>query len=581
MQLQFSNGFIDISENQEVNLSSTTFRFNGIRDSFTTDFTIPKTTNNVRILGAYGLLDRTTQFEAPVDALLISNGEYIEVEVEVTKVTDTDITLCCFEKMWTNEFNDVNIRSFLSDSQSTIFEWNKDSRSKYPVYFRKYNYGMNYNSNYAQYHPSVLLNRIIDRINLNSQHHLPFISQNIYTIATNKYVCPINRIQAFETNSTTLEDGVFNLYGGQHITNDMSWSKEKYITFNRRCSFNLRLYVVWDRSNNMYQDHDLILQKNGSNFYYFTFSSGSNPAQYVVFDLNNINVSFGDYISFIMDDPDAYRHISIVGKIEYVGDYEINDDDYSIELEYISRRPHLWGKNSDYSDDFEEFDGGIKTLRERDVYTFRVVTESLSFAYFGLFNNIPDMSVKDFVTMLCWLTGLKPKIMGNSVQLLQPNNTKEISGYVTEKSPISEFFGQNNFIKYENDRELVSTITNRWLEKEKNLVELKLYDPDVEDQYNLICYQYSNPSYDDGDYSVDYEQTGFCLGDGWWSGTLSKVEISNFNLNTISRIMECTIVTKDNVKDCDYVVLDGRTYMVISMDVDIENKLTTVKTILI
>lgn len=566
MQLQFSNGFIDIGENQEVNLSSTTFRFNGIRDSFTTDFTIPKTTNNVRILGTYGLLDRTTQFEAPVDALLISNGEYIEVEVEVTKVTDTDITLCCFERMWTNEFNDVNIRSFLSDSQSTIFEWNKDSRSKYPIYFRKYNYGMNYNSNYAQYHPSVLLNRIIDRINLNSQHHLPLVSQNIYAIATNKYVSPHNTIQVIEGKLS--DGGILNLRGGQHITNDLDFSGQDYITYNRYCYCKMKIWIYWRKRSTVMQDQELVLNLNGSPFYHFpidiSIAHDDNVQEYT---LDNLNFNSGSWISFSTD-ASKFNDMQIVCKMVYSA-YSITDRDYETELEYIGRRPRILISEG------EEivFDGYVSPS------VIPVQTESLSFAYFGLFNNIPDMSVKEFVTMLCWLTGLKPKIIGDGVQLVQPDNTKVISGYVTEKSPVSEFFGQNNFIKYVDDRVLVSTITNRWLEKEKNLVDLKLYNPDVEDQYNLICYQYSNPSYD-GEYSVDYEQTGFCLGDGWWNGTLSKVETSSFNLNTISKIMECTIITKEDVKDCDYVVLDGRTYMVISMDVDIENKLTAIKTIL-
>lgn len=582
MILQFSKGCIDIAESEEVNLKIDSFRFSGIRDSYTTDFTIPATINNLKILGCYGLLDRDQYVSN--DAILISNGEYIEVSVEVTSVTDKEICLCCYEKNWNSDLSDKIINDSLTDTHATILEWNSGSVTKYPDNFLRYSYGMSLNTKYAQYHPVIKLNDLTGIINSDINTILPMVDQNIYTIATKKTVCPQNRVQVFEANLSDMKNTTFKLRGGQHVSNDLCWSMTNSITFNRSVRFNMQFTIVWQRKNTTSSDFYININKNDQTYRMIRLQS-SGPHAKCIYPLHTgMTASDTDTFTLTLSNPEKFKNITIVCRIEYYN-YDIYDDDYGTELEYVYRRPQLYQINYTNNSGLIPFDGSVHPFYNEDGDLIaNVSTSSLSFSYFGILTNIPEISIKDYATALAWYTDKKIKLTNNNLLLNYPYNTTEIYGYIEEKCPVSDIVGQKTCIKFTNESIQLSQIDNKFLEKEKNIVELNVYNPKALSSITLEIGQYKNPEVDENavKYTCEFIDTGFVIGYTTNNQSLAKINLeNNFGIRYITKCLECTIITKDDVRESDYVLLDGRKYMIISIDHDLETNLNTLKTLLV
>lgn len=589
--IQLENGALDVYSNTEIELSWEGFRFQSeLKSGFTNDVTIPKTNNNIHVLSAAGLLDSTTQLfgDKIAHATLLCNSVNIPVYLQVVAIRKDEIDICLYEDILPDEIKEKNINEMFSDGSNTIWRWNGYSAEDYPEVFAGYNYGMPYNVSFAQRHPSMNIHNLINNICLNENISLPNIAQEYRLLATKKTVCPYNRVQVVEFNDTSMTGNLFNLHGGQHITTDLSMEEKTHITYNRLTYTTFKFWVIWKKKSTTHQDKHILMKVNNNNYWWLPLESGSTDT-----DCLQLEVSYyfneGDTVSFEFEDSDRFKYVSGICKLTHTV-YYVYDDDFGTELEYIARRPRLRFTGTGDIVMFLEMDGNNHAVHHNDSSLTQFPTENLSFAYYGYFCNLPELSLADFYYSIQWILGKKLKYTNYGVyQFVEPNETKEITGIITEIRPISDKVGQNNYISFEEEKASpVSVIDNKWLEVEKELHKSIFYY--VEDPANptgtIRLAQYSNPETDADtlETSVEFEEIDspvICYYNNS-NNNLYPVSLNNFDFNYITQSMEADIETDSQfILDKDIIYLDGRKFFVISGTTNMQNGHSTLNCLLV
>lgn len=603
--IQMQGGSLDLYR-QDISWEFESFRFlEGLRDSFSTDITLPKTPNNCNLLNISGLLDSDTQLfgERIQPCVLEINGETMDVYLQIVSITDDLINICLYERTLPVEEREKSIGRMVEDNNSTILAWNVNSTSAYPQWFKKYFYGMTYDHNYAQYHPVMKLNDIIDIIASDTNLTMEHVDDNCYTMATMKSICPQNERQTFEGVYT---DEGFVVSGGQHITNDLRFqygaSDTDKITFNRHCHVDLDIWVSWHWRTNGYKvplvvtHHKAADSTNVINNVYMDAAVYVNKVETASF---SFDVESGDFISFFVPNGNLFTMVRCVGNM-IITDYEINEEDYGESLDYVGRVPRLivynWAANS-Y--DVWNFDASTYILayaKRGSSITLHAsfTTPWTSFAWFGFWANMPDMNVSDFLWGMCWVTGRRIKFRNGEVFFTDANTSVVLEdASITEVRPVSERFGRKNYVRWNDDDDpvLVSEIPNTWLEAERNLHVSPFGKIKRVGTFAGEVNQYSNPEYDADvqGYKCDFEEVGFLV---WYNDTqqggmtiqndwIRGLSIKTFGLEKITQVMEVTIESRGCDTNVDYLYLDGRKYMVVEGDTDLNTKVSTVTAVLV
>ena len=603
--IQLPNGSLDLYK-QDISWEWKNIRFSdGLRDQYSTDIEIPKTNNNMNLLFISGLLDSSSQLfgEQISPCVLTINGIMMDIYLQVVSINEDNITICLYERTLPTKVREKNIARIKRDDHTSIIAWNVNSTNAYPNWFWKYNYGMTYDHNYAQYHPVLKANTIIDNIKNECNVDIPYVSDDWYVMATRKKVCPENDKQTVEG---VYSDGKFHIMGGQHITNDLSFSYSltdiNRITFNRACMLQMDIFVSWKAKNNGYNSSFTIThhraETNTNNVCQIQLRGDlyTNKVERTLFTF--LSIKQDDWIEFNMIDGNVFDMVRCVADMRITG-YQITDDDYEQDLDYVARLPRLIVYNyaaNQYNTWY--FDASQYTLayKQRNVSGTKhqvFTTPWTSFAWFGYYANLEDMTVSTFLWGICWLLGKKMRIANGELEFIEPNENIVLKdAVITEIQPYSDNFGMNNYIRFDNQEnpDAVSTIDNSWLETNKDLHKSPFgYIQNLSNFVGKIN-QYENPKYDDGAYSCDYNETGFLV---WWHVTqwnnmhiesewIRDVPLQNFGLDKITQTMTVTIETTDtDVKDLDYVYLDGRKFMVVEGNTDMNTNQSTLTTVLV
>lgn len=626
--IQLSNGFLDIYKS-DVELSWKTVRFSeGLQDAYSNDFTIPKTQNNISLLNAAGLLDSYTQ---PLGTQIapcayVVGSHTINAYIQVVSVDDETITICLFEKAIPEELLNVKISELLRDTEDNIFIWNPQSQTHYQSWFKKYMYSITngVNDKYAQLHPSTDLNNVIQRVNQAAGIQIPLATETHYAIATKKTVSPHNHIQVIEGHWTSDSGNFAVLTGGQHVCNDVEWSyspDQTTITFNRDCKIKGDIYFSWKKkgtvTNNFYM---MICRYRSQTPTYapaYTIQS-SQYASHVTWDTFNDTIKAGDTIRIQCNSTDKYELLTFLIKFE-ITDYAITDDDYGTELKYIGRLPRLkcWSDNGMFrrgggawtsqgsSNGCYAYlwaDGRIggyyyhNTGSPNTLYPQLITIPDISFAYFQYWCNLPDIAVKDLMFGLCWLEGKKIvsgfqqnySMLVPSVWYADANESAIIDGRITNTVISSDTVGKKNYVlmngETHEEATPVSTIDNQWLEKEKDLHKSPFTYAPWKWGYWYCIDQYSDFEHEAGseEYKCKYNDVdGLALADlGSVSTMLYRYSLQKMGFERMNQSIEVTIETYDDCKDCDFVYLQGRKYMVIEGSRNLETGYTTLRALL-
>ena len=627
ISIQLNDGFLDIYT-QDIDWTWETIRFSeGIRDQFSTDIDIPKTENNMHLLDVAGLLDSMTQpLGIQIAPCVMNMGDNVmDVYLQVVSVREDDIAICVFENTLPNNILDTDIGKYVVDDDNSIYVWNVNTRNAYPNDFKKYWYGMAYNPSYAQLHPSKELNEVIQRVNAGAGIKLPLSPTTKYVVATKKTVCPQNKIQVIEGHWTKDGGNFAVLSGGQHITNDCEFSyspDSTTITFNRNCKVEGKIYLSYKKKNSVTNRFhvDLCRYHTGEPIVYRSFMLMSDQYES---DVESCNFQFstikrGDELRVKCDNTKKYNMLYFV-LVLTITNYTITEDDYGQELQYIGRAPRLkvYSKDGQFKfgdnpwQDMVEGNGGGYTYCWFDGTTYKThfgmtgsshggvetfTLEWCSLAYFGYWCNMPDIKVKELMWGLCWTDG--KKLVNTTIQynwMLEKvlhyedaNETAVIEGWISETRISSDRLGKDNYILSNGQKTEhaapVSHIDNQWLENSKKIHESP-FSYARRYGYWYCIDQYSDPDHEDGseEYKCNFNDVdGFALADASTAQTmLYRLNYNTMGFENMTQSVEVDIHTMNDVKNLDFVFLDGRKYMIIEGSTDLKTGESTLTALLV
>lgn len=605
--IQIANGSLDVNSEQNIEINWKAFRFSeGLRDQYTNDMDIPKTQNNIRLLECYNLLDSPNQMYGSQikPAVLAVDGRMTDCYLQVVSVNDDSITICLYESTFPPELRDKYIGRMFEDNDNTIIAWNTNTLAAYPDWFKQYDYGMPYDKNYAQLHPVKKLDDLLVAIGQHCNMTIPSLIPNWYVMATGKYICPQNHRQTVEGKMDT-STNQFSIMGGQHITNDLEYSVDltdnDRITFNRDCDVNMQIWISWKSKNNSYKVPFVVnhwhydTQTNTTHEYWL---DGLNYTNDITFGAAAFQIKRNDHISFGVVNGSYYDMVSMVADLNITG-YSVTDDDYGKDMQYVARLPRLtvyqYAANSYeyWYFDASTYDLGWHKKQTPNTLHRYIQTPWTSFAWFGYYANLANITAANMIWGLGWLLNLKPIISNGVLEYVDAYTSVELKdAYITDMRPSSEHFGRKNYIKWhaEDTPELVSEIDNIWLEDEVTLHESPFGRVRNLSQWSGIVDQYSNPEYDDGRYNVDFEDVGFVIMENVnhvgnmqvISPYIRDIPLHTFGLEDITSTMEVDIESFDiPTEPFDYLYLDGRKFMAIEGNVDLKTKQSNITAILV
>ena len=626
--IQLNDGFLDIYT-QDVDWTWVTVRFSeGIRDQYSTDITIPKTHNNMHLLDVSGLLDSATQpLGGQIAPCVMTLGDNtMDVYLQVVSVREEEITVCVFEKTLPNNILDTSVAKYVVDDNNSIFVWNTNTRPAYPNDFKTYWYGMGYNANYAQLHPSKDLNEVIQRVNAGAGINIPLSPSNKYVVATKKTVCPQNQVQVIEGHWTDDSGNFAVLSGGQHITNNCEFSyspDSTTITFNRQCKVSGKIYYAYKKKGSVTNAFPLYVCRYNQGEPVFAPSytiPSNNYASFVMVDNYQASMKEGSELRVQCNNTNKYNMLNFV-LVLTITDYTITEDDYGQELKYVGRTPRLkvYSNDGEFKfgsspwQDMVDGSGGGYTYCWFDGTTYAThynhtanaaqeltqgfTLEWCSLAYFGYWCNLPDIKVKELMWGLCWTDG--KKLIKTTVQnmwmlekvlrYVDANDTAVIQGWISETRVSSERLGKDNYIlsdgQSEEQAQPISHIDNQWLENTKKLHESPFSYAPWRYGYWYCLDQYSEPEHDNesGEYKCKFNDVdGFAVAEaGTVQTLLYRLNYDTMGFEDITQSVEVDIHTFNDVKNLDFVFLDGRKYMVVEGSTDLKTGESTITALLI
>lgn len=577
---------LDLFVDTEIVWQWTAFRFQtAIRDAFSNNFSIPKTNNNIQVLGVYSLLDSPDiQFEGRLQpAVLNLNGQIMPIYIQVCSIDEKTIEICAYEDKLVYTIKGSEL-STIKDTAATIFRWRPDSMYADPSVFKYYNYGTHYNYNYAQIHPSIRLNDILDKIGEQHGVTVQHTSDLWRIICTKKTVCPENKIQVIEFNSTgAVENNRYTLFGGKHVTNDLDFSGVDEITFNRHCTVNMKLWYSFYKKNTVTNTFFVYMYKNDTAVGAITFNSSTYTSRC---GSNTYNMTFeeGDRLWFRFDYGNKYKSTSFVVRME-IDDYEITEDDYGEEMEYKGRLPYLktWQPGDTWV--YTHFDGG--TYYPLTPYN-GVVTENLSFAYFGLWCNLPKITIGELLYSLQYILMKRVIQIDNTIYFEDyVEKTDEVEGELTKLNFHSGRVGQKNYVCFKDgDKQPpIVEIQNEWLAKEKVWSKncFKWIKSDrVVPQYTLKINENEDNPMDVIEYEYDdFDEPVLMF---FLPPHNQPPVLHYFGLDRINNCKEIQLtpnVTPPDITDLDTIYVDGREYYIIEGEKNFKTGVTTIKALLI
>lgn len=588
INIYLSEGQLDMYDS-DVNITRTAMRFSTeIRKPYSNDFELPKTEHNIQLLGCYSLLDRTNQMygEQLRPAILEINSQPMDVYIQVVSITSTAITICVFENVIPQEITNKYISDFVKDDANTIIEWNKNSVVNYPSMVKRYNYGAPYNANIAQYHTSMPLISTLQKVGQNAHVSLPNVDSKYYMVATNKYVCPQNQIQLIEGKSN---NGTFIISGGQHVTNDLEYdanSDQTTITFNRKCNISATAYVSWNRHGTSNQSYNFsaVRRHNGvavTRNLQLHPESKTNSVDTFTF---NYVIEANDTLHFNLSNYSKFDFVDFV-VVMNITNYDVTDDDYNTELQYVGRLPKLKIKDfaTGQTRDFD-FDGsGEHTYTYNNATSvghFDLPRKSLS--YFAYYCNLPKVKLCDCLHSLQWVVGKKLEWSDYSLKYVDFNKSVIINDATIDVTrPNSSNVGQKNYIKYsgETNATSVTTIDNIWLEDEK-AIHTSCFGNVT--PYNLVK-QYTKEVDDNGNvtYSYDALDTPILM-ETATTTMLKRINLQTLGFEAITSVIEVELTTyNDQCNDADYLFIDGRKFMVEEITKDFSVEKSTITALLV
>ena len=209
---------------------------------------------------------------------------------------------------------------------------------------------------------------------------------------------------------------------------------------------------------------------------------------------------------------------------------------------------------------------------------------------------MPDIKVKELMWGLCWTDG--KKLVNSTIHNMwmldkvlhyeDANETAVIEGWISETRISTDRLGKDNFILGNGQKTEhaapVSHIDNQWLENSKKIHESP-FTYSRRYGYWYCIDQYSEPDHEDGseEYKCNFNDVdGFSLANAGTEQTmLYRLNFNTMGFGNMTQSVEVDIHTMNDVKNLDFVFLDGRKYMIIEGSTDLKTGESTLTALLV
>lgn len=547
MRILINSTELDVTAGQDVSFHFANMRFSDVfANSFSTDFDLPLTSNNIRVLGVYGLIDRPQQlFGSLIECQVLTRGENRRGRMQVNSIKNGAVNVTLYMSELPTELS-LPLARLIPDTAATIYSWlDWESRAyETPSTSRAFDNKTYYDrGDGIPVMPNVKLSELFARIATASGMTIDTGALADYRLMCSRLVvCPQNQRQIiyYECNNTamTLQRA------GQHITNevkvdpvDIATVPAYPIEINRDC----RIYLVLSAVRSLSDTEIAVwLQHNGA-WSSVTLTSGRAI----------INATAGDIVAF----TSTYTGSLIVDMT--ISEYEIREDDYNTKL--------TLDVGADYSTPSWYTGGG-------------------AYVYIGLMCNLPQLTAKELLSAIGWQIGKIIEVNDMSLTYNQPNRYATIDAEIASYAPQSDALGRVNVIQGADGGQLAKFYVDAVVQAEKvfhksPFVTLATALHGDSMQWAVIDLFERTEPFD----FVDVEGGVLTLAasNGTTSYLTAPPAVSFLGVDSLAFAMEIEGVTLSDITHLDYVVINSHTYMVEEGDTDELTGMTNFKALLI
>lgn len=550
MEISVNSEWLDMPLDAAASMHWSGQRFSDVfADEFSTDFELPRTAKNIRLLDVWSVLARQGEpFGNMVPCVAVMRGWQGDGALSIDGMTADGIKVTLYARGLPESLKG-DLRDIVTDTNETIIDFTttqlEQSGSADAVNRTLYA------DRVAVVRPNVRVQWILSQIADKTGVAMPTVDADMRIVATRQVVCPQNAVQVFD--ATWGDTSGEWLRTGQHITNEVS-SEGVTVQMNRAATVQVSAWV-----------HTAIV--SGTAVVAIQASEDGSTWMTRLLQSGGVGTTTHTTIQMSTTANTQWRIqcSGWQGRIVLVcrwANYTITADDYDTALKY--------DRNGNY------------TLPSW-------VGEKASFVYFGTIANLPTFTVRQLLSSLAWQSGQRIEVQPSAVTLSPATRSAEIEGEISAVNFACSALGQRTVVEAANGDTLAEVqIPNASLESVKTVhksIFAKLQSVDASNYAYIHLYDLDESG---AAVPVTFEGVALARAVAFSSGTLSgTVRLvpyaawSTLGLDELHRVCEVQGVTDADISALDFVTLHGYRLMLIEGDRDELSGLTNFKSLLI
>lgn len=545
MQIRVNGEWLDMAQS-DIAAHWGNMRFTDVfADDYTTDFELPMTAKNVRLLDVWSVTSRDGEpFGDMVNCWVMMRGVGKDARLSVNGISGGAIQVTVYIANFPEVLRGV-VNRLIVDNDDTIVDLTKRTMETAATSQAGVNFTA-YLTAYDVIHTNVKVNYLLKRIAAETGITMPTVDDELRLIATRSVVCPQVTKQALLISMAG--SSMHYTQYGQHITNEVDADK---VVVKMRKSAAVKFTIYAKSGFNVTTDRLFLQGSNDGVTWGIVGEINRGAHDEVVTTV--INASFG---------VGAYWRVYSAGWVGSVfiaaewSRYTITDDDYKVTLNY---------------DDTADYN--LPTW----------VDAEISYVYFGTLANLETFTARELLSSLAWYMGKRLEIDINDIALVDADTSTEIQAELTAYRFDSEHLGRSTKIESANGETLTEvTIDNSKLADSvtlhKSMFAKLQPQPLLGGVVMLNLYEKT-----DGKMSpISFSGSALAIAREV-SGVVALYpadEWALLGIDTLVRVCEVEGLTREDISRYDYVVVDGHRYMLIEGDIDDNTGYTTFKALL-
>ena len=572
IKIALMGGMLDVPA-QEISSSFASMRFaESIPDQWTTDIELPRTARNVSLLGAYGELDRGQLFGEKIPCFIATERHNDVGCLTVDRLTEDTITVTVYFGTMPTEILDTKIRDIIADDATTTVDMVQFSLDTTVRNVGKYLF---YSSLQAVYNnagmvvppydplglplmPSINVNHLLSKIGNAIGYTMPYFTEQWWITA--KELVGSRNVPAVNTYGVNLdgihEDAIFSC--SQDGVSIGTASDKITVKVDQNCTLKIRI------GGKVFAPNPPMgaIRVTSDNAPYADGMITNDTTVHIIIDYS-FSATAGTVYSWDVESTALYGYLSV--RACTVGQTPQESD------EHATIDPKLMGRYTEGSVDEE----GYKAHN----YAYPYICD----CYIGTIACLGDVTVKELLTALCWQTGQRIVVDGNTLSFTLPNATKTLrNATLIAFEPVFDKLGRQNKIKHTDGDVWSFGINNSLLADEVTVQDVKIWSKRAVrgiEPLNSLYAPIFNFNYDDDTQKWEIEMgediDGVIIGvlntSTWFLRPIGKP--SWMGIDELGKVALTTWQTYEDVSEYDYVFIDGHKYMIVDGTTDEESGL--------